>query len=253
VWLSGEPGNDCPYDDSEVYAGWAARFGPITIRNAQTGLELVWVPSGSCMMGSVRGKPDEKPVRKVSVDGFWIGRTPVTVRQWQQTMGSLPPQYNDQGPQHPVAGVTWDECREFCQRVHVGLPTETHWEYAARGREGHIYPWGNHWDPAICQSKEDLHGHQRTAPVGSFPENASWCGAIDMAGNLWEWCRDWYYPNSAEAAPTVATGRRSLRGGAWACDSFECRSSCRLFAAPSNRSPLIGVRVARPKATESAQ
>jgi formylglycine-generating enzyme required for sulfatase activity len=197
------------------------------------------------MMGSVRGREDEKPVQRKKVEGFWIGRLPVTVRQWQLVMGSVPPRFNDQGAQHPVVGMTWDEAREFCRRAQLALPPEMNWEYAARGSEGHVYPWGNTWDPGLCQNKDNLHGQARTLPAGTLPRNASWCGALDMSGNVWEWCADAYSPNVTAPQPT---GKRSLRGGGWGCDEFECRCSCRLGAAPNNRSPMIGLRVARPRA-----
>jgi formylglycine-generating enzyme required for sulfatase activity/class 3 adenylate cyclase len=247
-WVPHEPPDDCPSDDPEAYAKWLESRPPITIQHGDTGIDLLWVPGGSFMMGSVRGRDDEKPVRRVTVDGFWIGRIPVRARQWELVMGSVPDQYNDQGPLHPVAGVTWDEGAEFCRRIGLALPPEAYWEYAARGAEGHVYPWGSKWDASLCQCREDLHGHERTGPAGSLRGNVSWCGALDMAGNVWEWCRDWYHPNSQQAASGAATGRRSLRGGAWASDAFECRCSCRLSSAPNNRSPLIGLRVARPKA-----
>jgi formylglycine-generating enzyme required for sulfatase activity len=246
-----EPAEGCPVDDPLAYAQWVSKRGPVSIINEQSGIELVWVPGGTFMMGSVRGRDDEKPVRRVTIEGFWIGRLPVTVRQYQLVMGSVPPRFNDQGPQHPVAGVTWDEAKEFCKRTHLALTPEQYWEYAARGREGHVYPWGNAWDAGLCQCKENLHGQERTLPCGTLPRNASWCGALDMAGNVWEWCQDAYQTDSSAPPPTTVA-RRSLRGGGWACDAFECRCSCRLGAAPANRSPMIGFRVARPRVRKEA-
>jgi sulfatase modifying factor 1 len=246
-----EPPEGCPVDEPVAYAEMVARSGPISVIHDQSGIELVWVPAGSFMMGSVRGRDDEKPVRRMKIEGFWIGRTPVTVRQWQLVMGSVPPRFNDQGAQHPVVGVTWDEAREFCRRTHLALPPESYWEYAARGSEGHIYPWGNAWDAGLCQCKENPHGQEHTLPTGTLPGNTSWCGALDMAGNVWEWCQDAYQPSQGAPQAAGAVGRRSLRGGGWGCDEFECRSSCRLGAAPANRSPMIGVRVARPGARKA--
>jgi len=246
-----EPPPDCPFSDAAAYALWVQAHGPVSITNEASGIELVWVPGGSFMMGSMRGREDERPVRRVRVEGFWLGRTPVTVRQWQLVTGYVPPQFNSQGAQHPVVGVTWDEAHEFCRRLGLALPPEQYWEYAARGSEGRVYPWGNTWDPKLCQSKEDLHGHPRTAPAAGLPDNASWCGALDMAGNVWEWSQDAYQPQPhGDGSPTPAGTpvRRSLRGGGYGCDAFECRSSCRLAAAPTNRSPMVGLRVARPKA-----
>ena len=248
TWVSGEPPEDCPLADVEAYHDWVAEKAPVSIRNEAGGVELVWVPPGRLLMGSGRGRDDEKPVlRKTIENGYWFGRAPVTVTQWQRVMGSVPPPYNDKGGQHPVVGVTWDECREFCRRARLAMPPEHYWEFAARGREGRVYPWGNSWDASLCQSKEKLGGREGTAPAGVLAANASWCGALDMAGNVWEWCSDWYSPTLLEGA-APPSGRRSLRGGAWASDDFECRTSCRLSSAPNNRSPLIGFRPARPNA-----
>jgi hypothetical protein len=244
-----EPPDGCPVEDATAYAEWVSKRGPVSVINEQSGIELVWVPPGHFMMGSVRGRDDEKPVRRVKLDGFWMGRTPVTVRQFQLVMKGVPPRFNEQGAQHPVVAATWDEAAAFSKRIGLALAPEQYWEYAARGSDGRVYPWGNNWEPALCQCKENLHGHERTAPAGSIPRNASWCGALDMAGNVWEWCQDVYHLNP-EAAGAATTGpvRRSLRGGGWGCDAFECRCSCRLGAPPTNRSPMVGFRVARPRA-----
>jgi formylglycine-generating enzyme required for sulfatase activity len=244
--VGGQPSDACPFADPEAYTAWVGREGPVTIRHDQSGLDLVWVPGGSLMMGSSHGRDDEKPVRRVNVDSFWIGRIPVAVRHWQAVMGAPPEKLNEQGPLHPVTAVTWDECREFCKRTGLALPPESYWEYAARGGEGRVYPWGNQWDASLCQCQENPHGRERTAPAGSLADNVTWCGARDMAGNVWEWCRDWYYP-TAPPPGAPPSGRRSLKGGSYASPAFECRSSCRFSGAPTNRSPLIGFRVARPK------
>jgi iron(II)-dependent oxidoreductase len=247
TWVGGEPPADCPFADAEAYAEWAKRYRPISIRHTQSTIELVWVVGGGFMMGSTHGREDEKPVHRVTVDSFWLGRLPVTVRQWERIMGSVPERFNDQGPTHPVTAVTWDECREFCRRTGLALAPEAYWEYAARGVEGRVYPWGNQWNAAFCQCRDDLHGHPRTAPAGSLAENVSWCGAMDMVGNVWEWCRDWYSADPQQTG-TAASGRRTLRGGCYASPPLECRSSCRFSGGLVNRSPLIGVRIARPNA-----
>lgn len=241
-----EPSQDCPVNDPSAYAEWVRRHGPVSIVNDRSGVELVWVPGGTFTMGSVHGREDEKPVRRMKIEGHWIGRLPVTVREWQRVMGSVPAGMNDHGAQHPVVGITWDEANEFARRCQLALPPEAYWEYAARGSEGHLYPWGNKWDPTLCQNKSNLHGYEHTMPAGAIPHNASWCGALDMVGNVWEWCQDVYKPNPSAPNPAPAN-RRSLRGGGWGGDEFECRCSCRLGAAPTIRSPMVGVRVARPR------
>jgi len=97
------------------------------------GGKLVWVPVGKFMMGS-NEYSDEKPVHEVELDGFWIGKTEVTVGQWRSVMGSVPSS-NTHGDSHPVVRVSWNNCEEFCRKVGLSLPTEAQWEYAARGLE----------------------------------------------------------------------------------------------------------------------
>jgi len=203
------------------------------ILHEETGIELVYVPGGTFMMGSADDDPDasssEKPQHAHPVDAFWIGRTEVTVGQWRSVMGSVPGQYadspyhakyNDQGDDHPVVMVTWEDCQEFCHKLGLELPTEAQWEYAARGPENRVYPWGNKWDKAKCCNGQDRGPDDRTSPVGSFPQGASWCGALDMAGNVLEWCADWYehvYKSYAQGdfTPPSTGAFRVLRGGDW--------------------------------------
>ena len=246
-WVGEEPPSHCPHHDAENYTKWLASNQPITIRAEQGALPLVWVPAGTLSMGSSRGRPDEKPVTRVPLNGFWIGRTAITVMQYERVMDPAPPQHNDQGAQHPVVGITWPEAKEFCKRSGVTLPPEAYWEWAARGWEGLIYPWGNRWDAAKCQCQDDLHGYERTAPAGcsALKPGQSWCGTLDLVGNVWEWCADWYHPTLERSGKEKST-HKSLRGASWASPVDECRGSCRFASPPNNRRPLIGFRVARP-------
>ncbi len=124
------------------------------------GIPLVWVPGGSFVMGStdedieyaVRElKADhvwlkrERPAHEVELSGFWVGKTEVMVAQWRSVMGSVPS--GQQGDEHPVVNVSWEDCREFCRTAGLELPTEAQWEYAARGPDSLSFPWGDEWDP----------------------------------------------------------------------------------------------------------
>ena len=93
------------------------------------------------------------------------------------------------GPDQPVVGVSWYEADAFARSLGMRLPTEAEWERAARGDDGRIYPWGDEWVPEYAVHRG---GKRHTLPVGSIPENRSPHGLLDCAGNVWEWCSDWF-------------------------------------------------------------
>ena len=142
---------------------------------------------------------------------------------------------------HPVNCVTWAQADAYCRAVGKALPTEAQWELAARGPDGSAYPWGQWGAPATnllnaCDQDcatlgaqagatwqalvEDSDGHAATAPVGSYQNGTSPYGALDMAGNVWEWVADGYAPYSwrgvADPPPVSSSdGRHVVRGGGW--------------------------------------
>jgi formylglycine-generating enzyme required for sulfatase activity len=195
---------------------------------------------------------DEKPAHQVKLDGYWIYKNEVTVGQYKQfcaatgrTMPNLDSDFS--GDDHPVVNVTWFDAVAYCRWAGVRLPTEAQWEKAARGTDGRIYPWGNVWD----KDKANADGDQ-TTPVGSFPKGASPYGCLDMAGNVWEWCQDWYgsdyYASSPASNPTgPASGdKRVLRGGSWISTSYFCRCAGRDGNDPSSTYHGYGFRCVAP-------
>ena len=244
------------------------------------GMEFVYVPAGAFTMGSDEGHADEGPVHSVDLDAFWIGRTEVTNEQYLQFVVAagyttrrfwsdegwawrvandvlaplIPDDYN-QG-QQPVVGLSWYEASAYAawlaeeSGLPVRLPTEAEWEKAARGETGRVYPWGDVWDPAKANYGEGDDGFSATAPVGSFPDGASPYGALDMAGNAWEWVADWYdrdyYHRSPQSNPTGPESgtQRILRGGSRGINSFNLRTTVRQDAPPTKREKDVGLRLA---------
>ena len=86
-----------------------------------------------------------------------------------------------------MVNVDWNDANAYAEWAGAALPTEAEWEKAARGTDGRIYPWGNDWDRTKC-----VNAVHSTMPVGSIPAGASPYGCQDMAGNVWQWCADWY-------------------------------------------------------------
>jgi len=220
--------------------------------NPMDGAEVVWVPSGTFMMGS---GDRHHPVHQVTLDGFWLYKCEVTNGQFAKFAQSSGhaiegnwKKYTARGENHPVVEVTWNDAKAYGDWAGVALPTEAQWEYGARGPEGRKYPWGNDWDPKKCCNYKNLgQGNPWTFPVGSFPAGASWCGALDLAGNVWEWCADWYGPYEAGAARNPqgsSTGsRRVLRGGSWYfLNPGDCRSAQRHRNGPLVRRNYHGFR-----------
>jgi formylglycine-generating enzyme required for sulfatase activity len=226
---------------------------PEKVRLTDDGMAIV--SEGAFTMGSPHGQgfEDESPEHVVELPEFAIDRTEVTVAQFESSPLTLPrqPEWN-WGPDQPVVNVTYHEAAEYCEWAGKRLPTEAEWEKAARGPTGLQFPWGNQWSVARANSGMDGDGHAHASPVGSFPDGSSPYGALDMAGNVWEWCADWYssdyYAESPASRPTGPDhgNRRVARGG-----SFDGRSSVNLRATVrqpmkgSERSENLGFRCAR--------
>jgi len=209
-----------------------------TIKKSAKGeIELVYIPAGEFTMGSTFA-PNEMPQRKVYLDGYWIGKNIVTVAQFRAFCTATKYKYDfkKMKPQwgwidtHPMVLVNWDDSRAFCKWAGGDLPTEAQWEKAARGTEARQFPWGARFDPKKLRTNT-----QSTAPVGSYPEGASPYGCLDMAGNVYQWCLDYYaasyagMPDRNPTGPTVGQGR-ILRGGDWGDDNRISFRTCYRYA-----------------------
>jgi formylglycine-generating enzyme required for sulfatase activity len=243
-------------------------------------LALLRIPAGEFLMGSDRSRdetaPDnEQPQHRVYLSDFYLGQYPVTNGQFaafvKATGYAAHAKWDVRGiwflssvqfplgsKKHPAVYVSWVDAVAFCDWLsqesgyRVRLPTEAEWEKAARGREGRIYPWGNDWDYRRLNS---TYGEaDQTTPVGSYsPQGDSPYGLADMAGNVWEWCADWFdetlYQGRAGTVVRNPTGpaqgsRRVLRGGSWSGDRFVARCAYRNRFDPGGRHNTYGFRVA---------
>lgn len=289
--------------------------------------KVVWVPSGSFIMGSQEDEVrqlwaehgwDEEWYQahigghdwigelyphRVTIDGFWAYRDVITIGQYfrfmQATGHPAPVDPTIHGPWNsawqdgqpvpgtaalPVSSVAWDDAVAYCAWAGARLPTEAEWEYLARGPQGYIFPWGNQWVSAACRCADEVaqrqfqsHAAWRTwlngrehLPAGTlspsswlaqhvaqcegptapelYPQDISWCGVRGLAGQVREWCADWYDPDYYIASPNhnpsgpVQHGSRPghlpcrvLRGGSWLSYAGTSRSTCRLFYPPDRR------------------
>lgn len=236
------------------------------------GMVMVHVPAGEFGMGSTDGDSDEQPVHTVALDSFWVDQAEVTNAQIAAFLNARGNQeeggvtwldlqnedcliewvgdefrpksgYAD----HPVIEVSWYGAAAYCEWAGAWLPTEAEWEYAGRGSEGRIYPWGS--DAPTCELAQFRACSGRTVPVGSLLDGASWCQALDMAGNVWEWVADWYgdYSSAWRLNPTGPSSgeRRVLRGGSFHFGPYSMRGTNRNSHRPDFTNYSSGFRCAR--------
>jgi formylglycine-generating enzyme required for sulfatase activity len=230
---------------------------------------------------------NERPMHSVTVDSFWIDKTEITNAQFAIFLNALVsyglewvPWINWEDPNtliesqgnkfrskdgyenHPVINVSWYGAVAYCDWAEARLPTEAEWEYAARGPESLRFPWDHSFNGNClnyCDAKCELEwadstiddGYAYTAPIGSYPSGKSWCGALDMAGNVWEWLADWGVENYDDLLsyqePTQPSYKeaRSLRGGSWYDVPNIVRSTTRMTLFPDVMWDTVGFRCAK--------
>ena len=217
--------------------------------------EMVHVEGGTFRMGATEEQgedaaDDEKPVHRVTLSSYLIGKHEVTQALWEEVMGSNPSK-NKQGGDYPVENVSWFDCQEFIGKLNARtgmkfrLPTEAEWEYSARGGDrskGYKYAGSDNLDEVgWYRYNSDNHTH----PVGQKKPNE--LGLYDMSGNVWEWCQDWYgaYSSEAQADPAGPQSGcyRVLRGGGRWNIARRCRVSGRNYDDPGNGDGDYGLRL----------
>jgi serine/threonine-protein kinase len=242
---------------------------------------------------------DEQPPHRVQLDGFWLDRTEVTNAQFVaflaevgnqteggatwldmkaegrlivQPGGTYRPREGFED--HPVVEVSWYGAEAYCEWAGGRLPTEAEWEYAARGPQGFLFPWGDAFDCRVSNLDDEAEltayvvpggegcdGYERTAPAGQFPAGESWCGALDMIGNVWEWVADWYDADYYSVSPLrnprgpgsgpereLSDGRsgpvKAQRGGSWYTKSYASHTARRGWHLPVKTHDSMGFRCA---------
>lgn len=217
-------------------------------------LEMIAIPGGSFLMGS-NDYDDEKPIHRVTLSPFHIGKFQVTQAQWREVMKTNPSHFK--GDNLPVEKVSWDDAVSFCEKLSkqtgktYRLPTEAEWEYACLAGSIGKYCFGD--DEALLKDYAWYYENSgsKTHPVGEKNPN-NW-GLHDTHGNVWEWCQDWYsndyYAELSKQGEAInpqgpATGDyRVLRGGSWVYDHMGARAVYRFDDLPADRNFFTGFRV----------
>jgi len=256
------------------------------LRSAKAPKGMAYIPGGAFPMGSPAGTgyEDENPARNVCVNGFYIDKyevtnarfkgfvdatgylteaernpSPLSDRTWRHPYGAGTSA--DEMPDHPVVCISWYDANAYARWAEKRLPTEAEWEKAARGADGRLYPWGNEISTKTASmniaDKNTDHpwrdasmddGYKTAAPVGSFPGGKSVYGVEDLAGNVREWCYDWwdseYYETGSSNNPAgPETGEfKVTRGGSWFYDAIGARTSHRLYHKPDGYGSATGFR-----------
>jgi serine/threonine-protein kinase len=198
------------------------------IENPKDGTLLVLVPEGEFLAG-------EEKIR-VRLPAYYLALHAVTNGQYKK----YKPEWK-RDDDHPVVDVSWDDAQAYAKWAGLRLPSELEWEKGARGEDGREYPWGNEWDPGRCRNDKNT-GSGSTCGVWSYPEGQSVWGLYQMAGNVWEWCEDWYDDKAytrykaGDLTPPKSGVSRVLRGGSCGVgrsDRFRC--ACRSGGTPGIR------------------
>ena len=208
---------------------------PVSYQSEQPiGIQMVTFPAGVFLYGEDR--------ESVHLPEYQLARTPVTNAQYEafvEATGHVKPNHWHWGQiqpgqgDHPVVNVSWEDAQAFCEWAECRLPTEREWEKGARGTDGREYPWGNTWQAGCCNIAETGIGF--TTKVTRHANGASPYGLLDMAGNVWEWCEDWYNIHSYRDCKVLCGGSfNDIRKGA--------RCAARIKSFPGNRFNYIGFR-----------
>lgn len=224
---------------------------------------MVLVPAGAFTMGADSGAAAEGPAHRVDLPAYYIDRTEVTVEQYRrfvEATGYVPQGGSwdmfgaPLGRAAPAVNLTWNDAAAYAEWAGKRLPSEEEWEKAARGNSRSDYPWGGSWrdssanwgdfDPRTrTMGAKDR--FEKASPAGALSSDRSFCGALDMGGNVMEWTADWYqaYPGSRASDPYFGRNLRVTRGGSWEdSQPGDLRVTRRRGLRPHQTSAAVGFR-----------
>ena len=224
-------------------------------------LDAFWIDQTEVTVAQFRAFAQASGYQTTAEKQGWAYAWVENAKEWQKVNGAdwqhpFGPGSNAEDNQ-AVVQVSWFDAVAYCEWVGGSLPTEAQWEKAARGTDGRVYPWGNLFDgtwlnycDSRCESGDHAFddGYRYTAPVGSYPAGVSPYGALDMAGNVWEWTADRYDEGYYADSPAQNPGGPEsgqycvLRGGSWNHDQSGMRTAYRLEGSPIDRVDNFGYR-----------
>ena len=225
---------------------------------------MVYVPEGYFQMGQSSSEAeDQKPMHFVYTSAYFIDKYEVSNAEYKKFIDATehvkPKYWEDElfnQPDQPVIGVTWFDAMAYSRWKGRRLPTEAEWEKAARGNDGRLYPWGEKWTKGKKLYFVNVYGmedrYEFTAPVNYYATGASPFGVFNMAGNVWEWCLDWYdkeyYRISPELDPEgpEAKQMKVLRGGSWINNIDGVQVTQRARNLPETQNNIYGFRTVLP-------
>jgi len=239
--------------------------------NAKDGTVLILIPEGIFLAGGPQDNERESTFA-VELRSYYLAAHAVTNEQYARFLNEVQPEVKDlerwilldaycfvratdaayevvngKGD-HPVVQVSWKGAEAYCQWAGLRLPTELEWEKGARGTDGREYPWGNQWEDMFCRNPSNRFGKVTTCGVLQYEKGKSPWGLYQMAGNVYEWCSDWYdkvayqrYRGGDLDSPTGASSEyrwRVMRGGSWGSNPERLRCAFRLGRSPEGINPV---------------
>ena len=251
-----------PYEETPPAEDVSVPEGDSAANEEPVAEEMVTIPAGPFVRGTMSGGFDEQPQRTIHLQTFSIDRFEVTNHQYQQFVlatghrkAGPPSRYAKsigkmRGTNQPAVYVSWDDANEYCRWKGKRLPTEAEWEKAMRGTDGRLWPWGNQEKPNGANWARVQDGYEVSARVGSFSMDKSPYGVMDGAGNVMEWVADWYqeayYKDSPDKDPPSPEfgSYRVMRGGGYTTTGSDLRITSRSKMVPDFRDETIGFRCA---------